>query len=411
MAAKDYYRILGLTPGASERQIKSAFRKLALKYHPDLNNAPGAREKFHEITSAYEYLVEHGRERIGTDGMYDDAMAREVYRREREKMQQRARAKREKKRREEEFFSRPEWHDPLMILKYALHVFTLIFAAAAIIIPVLLALFMDPASLAGTFFFIVVGTFLMIYMYQQRKTWFRLGRINTTWKDVTGYFRIQPSGKSADHCCYCTDEMAGGKPYRIELLKTVDIKFRSYGVLNHQARFKNKVKRVMVPRSAKAHFFHKLSSLIRICSILGCMLFFPVDSLLWRFIAGIAAGSILSGILLLAAGVGTKTGYLVTPGLLIKVLIWLIALTKISVIGPGFNIQTTSYIYIVLAGLLFLLDIVLDLVLGFFPFYGRLFRPLRQQGKVLNGFYHDGYQNYQELPDYSVLYPLYKWLF
>lgn len=411
MAAKDYYRILGLTPGASEKQIKLAFRKLALKYHPDRNKSPGALERFQEITAAYEYLQVHGQEKVETDSLHDDRMAREVYRMERERMQQRARAKREKKKQEEEFFNRPEWHDPLLLLKYALHIFALFFAAAAIIFPILLAVFKDPASLAGTFFFLLVGAFLMIYIYQHRKSWFRLGRFKTTWKDVIGYFRIEPSRISTDHCCYCANEMAGGKPYRIELLKTVDIKFRTYGALDHEAKFKNKVKRVMVPRSAKAHFFHKLSSLIKIFSIVGCMLFFPVESVLWRFISGIAAGSILSGILLLIAGVGIKTSYLVTPGLLIKLLIWLIALYKISVIGPGFNIQTTGYVYIVLAGLLFLLDMVLDLVLGFLPFYDWLFRPLLPQGKVLNSLYREGYQNYQELPVYSVLFPLYKWLF
>lgn len=411
MTAKDYYKILGLAPGASERQIKTAFRKLALKYHPDRNNSPGAREKFQQITAAYEYLHEHGQEKMEADSIYDDAMAREVYRRERERMQQHARVKREKKRREEEFFNRPEWHDPIIFLKYALHVFAILFAAAAIIIPIILALFKDPASLAGTFFFLVAGAFLLIYIYQQRRSWFRLGRFKTTWKDVTGYFRMHSSRSTTDHCCYCAKEMAGGKPYRIELLKTVDIRFRSYGALNHEAKFKNKVKRVMVPRSAKAHFFHKLSSLIRIFSILGCMLFFPVESLLWRFIAGMATGAILSAILLLVAGVSSKTGYLVTPGLIIKIIIWIVAIYKISVIGPGFNIQTTGYVYIVMAGLLFLLDMVLDLVFGFFPFYGWLSRPLKTQGKVLNSLYHEGYQNYQELPVYSVLYPLYKWLF
>ncbi len=411
MAAKDYYKILGLVPGASERQIKSAFRKLALKYHPDHNKSLGAREKFQEITAAYEYLHEHGQEKMERDSMHDDAMAWEVYRRERERMQQRARAKREQKRREEEFFNRPEWHDPLMFLKYALHGFALIFATAAIIIPILLAVFKGLESLAGSLFFLVVGVFLLIYIYQHRKSWFRIGKFKTTWKDITGYFRIQPSRSSTDHCCYCTKEMAGGKPYRIELLKTVDIMFRSYGALDHEAKFKNKVTRVMVPRSAKAHFFHKLSSLIRICSVLCCLLFLPLESLLWRFISGIATGSVLSAVLLLIAGVASKTGYLVTPGLLIKITIWLIALLKISVIGPGFNIQTTGYIYIVLAGLLFLLDMVLDLVLGFFPFYGWFSRPLIPQGKVLNSLYHEGYQNYQELPVYSVLYPLYKWLF
>lgn len=53
---KDYYRILGLTKGASDDDIKRAYRKLALKFHPDKNKAPGAEEKFKEVAEAYEVL-------------------------------------------------------------------------------------------------------------------------------------------------------------------------------------------------------------------------------------------------------------------------------------------------------------------------------------------------------------------
>jgi hypothetical protein len=52
-----------------------------------------------------------------------------------------------------------------------------------------------------------------------------------------------------------------------------------------------------------------------------------------------------------------------------------------------------------------------DLVMGFFPFYRRLFRPLFKQGPVLESLYGDGYQNYLELPVYSIIYPLFRWLF
>ena len=53
---KNYYDILGVSENASESDIKSAFRKLSKKYHPDVNNEAGAEEKFKEINEAYSVL-------------------------------------------------------------------------------------------------------------------------------------------------------------------------------------------------------------------------------------------------------------------------------------------------------------------------------------------------------------------
>ncbi len=56
---KDYYKILGVSPDATEQEIKSAYRRLALKYHPDRNpNDPYAEEKFKEISEAYAVLMD-----------------------------------------------------------------------------------------------------------------------------------------------------------------------------------------------------------------------------------------------------------------------------------------------------------------------------------------------------------------
>lgn len=57
MANKDYYEVLGLQKGASDDEIKRAFRKLAVKYHPDRNQGnTEAEEKFKEINEAYQIL-------------------------------------------------------------------------------------------------------------------------------------------------------------------------------------------------------------------------------------------------------------------------------------------------------------------------------------------------------------------
>ena len=53
MAKRDYYEVLGVDKNASEKDIKMAFRRLAKKYHPDVNKEPDAAEKFKEAQEAY----------------------------------------------------------------------------------------------------------------------------------------------------------------------------------------------------------------------------------------------------------------------------------------------------------------------------------------------------------------------
>lgn len=76
-AKRDYYEVLGVQKNASQDEIKSQYRKLALKFHPDRNKSPDAAEHFKEISEAYAVLFDSEKRKIydtyghaGVDGRY-----------------------------------------------------------------------------------------------------------------------------------------------------------------------------------------------------------------------------------------------------------------------------------------------------------------------------------------------------
>jgi molecular chaperone DnaJ len=80
MTKRDYYEVLGVNRSASEDELKSAFRGLARKYHPDVSEDPDAEEKFKEINEAYAILSDsekraaydrYGHSGVNTQGMPD----------------------------------------------------------------------------------------------------------------------------------------------------------------------------------------------------------------------------------------------------------------------------------------------------------------------------------------------------
>src|SRR5574344_138750 len=61
MEKRDYYEVLGVSKTASQDEIKSAFRKLAKKYHPDINKDPDAPQHFKECQEAYSVLSDENK--------------------------------------------------------------------------------------------------------------------------------------------------------------------------------------------------------------------------------------------------------------------------------------------------------------------------------------------------------------
>ena len=64
---KDYYSVLGVSKGATDDELKKAYRKMALKFHPDKNQSPGAEEKFKQIGEAYDVLSDPKKRQVSKD--------------------------------------------------------------------------------------------------------------------------------------------------------------------------------------------------------------------------------------------------------------------------------------------------------------------------------------------------------
>jgi molecular chaperone DnaJ len=80
----DYYEVLGVPRDATKDQIKEAYRKLALQYHPDRNKSPGAEEKFKEISEAYAVLSDDAKraqyDRFGHEGIQGRYSTEDIFR-------------------------------------------------------------------------------------------------------------------------------------------------------------------------------------------------------------------------------------------------------------------------------------------------------------------------------------------
>lgn len=169
-----YYDILEINPGASESEIKKAYRRLARKYHPDVSKEEDAEERFLEITEAYQNLIERPLSKRATYEPVNQPPDREEQRRERAR--QYAKMRYDEFRKNTLAFKKTWYYTPLKILTY-----TIVYCLYVVALLLFLAPVIAWIITRNTFLSIMFAFFILISSHV-----FSLGR--EIYKGTKSYF-------------------------------------------------------------------------------------------------------------------------------------------------------------------------------------------------------------------------------
>lgn len=415
---KDYYAILEINSNATESDIRKAYRRLAKKYHPDVNKAKNAHEKFIEISEAYEFLISRQLNKETPSKVTDkeqtaeDYHASEEYNRfrqeARKRAQQQAKMRYEAFKKQHDAFQKSGINDLAILLTIVVRIAIIPLFLFLLLLPVNVALHNEWTKIFLLFVTWPFAGIIAWYIYDKRKQYFMPDKLYYSPQRIKQIFTtIIPTQQS---CFYCSSRKADSKPYEIDLLKLKDIKVKSEGFRQHHAIYKNESATILVPRSRKALLIHTLNITIKIASILLCLVFLDISSIVWRVIIGMVTGGLICSMILFITRTKSNVNYLLSYGSIFRVGVWIFVISRISDfrIEP-FDIVTSDYIYLVIASILLFDCFLMQLVNVVFGKYSS--QPVIQQYSEVNEKFIGGYKVYNDVMIISVVYPIYKWIF
>ena len=406
---KDYYEILEVGPNCTVEEIKQSYRRLAKKFHPDVNKAPNAHQKFIEISEAYEVLLRHATAstQVEKQEQYDyEAFIREV----REAAQRQARMRYQKFAREHEAFRESGLYDLGLLLKYMGRVFVPILALVLIGLPISVSLSEHSAGpMAYLFFFWVIGGFLLFDAFSKRKGYFRLGKFYYSFHKIVQFY-MNSNNSATDHCFYCKGLKANSYSYKINFVKIKDIRLDNRGPLQQVSGYDRKEFAIPLSRSRKAFIVHSVTSALKLICIIIAFIFVPFGSYVWRFIVGAITGWLVSSVVLLLTRTKSKTAYLFSYGMIIKIVVWLGILSVSSNFDfKAYRIMATDYTRFILVIMVFG-DAFLEQLLKA-PQKWHLFKPISKHYQDMSVYFSGKYELYLEIPLWTTIYPLVRWIF
>ena len=408
---KNYHKILGIETNADKEQIRKAFRILAKKYHPDINNAPGADKIFIEIMEAYDVLMNRPEtQKTFTETEKSEPVFDQVYWDEiRKRAEAQARMKYQKFVNQHEAFKTSGVYDVSLIFKILGRILLLPITLLLYSIPILLS-FQEIKLLFLILLTWPFAIFISLYIYEKRKNYFKPGKFYYNFKRIKDHF-LEINDKPDYNCFYCKGEKANSKPYKIYLLKVKDVQLDNTGPLLHRAMYKRTHKTVKIPRSQKALINHSISSMIKVICFFILPFFIPFHSFVWKMALSILFGTVLSEAFLLIRKTRSRVGYMFNRMILFKVLLWLAVMVSLTNFNTGFMNLTTYEFAVPLYFLLALFDSVFEQILK--PSKSKSYKMLKSfvpYYSVLDKYFDNKYQYYLDIPLWTVIYPLFKWM-
>jgi curved DNA-binding protein CbpA len=416
---KNYYTILQIPEDADHDDIQQAYRKLAKQYHPDVNKSPDAHEKFCEITEAYEFFMEHWPRHAGQysgsesyQQKYDEHRQTDIYehfqREARERAQRQAQMRYEKFKKQHEAFQESGINDIGLLLTIIMRVFSLFLLVFLILTPIILTFLVHWTSI---FIILLMWPFAIgigWYYRDNRKNYFLPGSFYYSFDRIRHLYTDKHP--TTQHCYYCPYKMADSRPYKLDLLKLKDVKIKTGGYWQHNVNYVNQSTSILVPRSQKAFIIHSLNILIKLFSILGCLIFLDISSIIWRIILGMALGVILTRMHLIITRTRSNITYLISYGFLLRIALWIggISLVSIFYVQP-FDIFTTDFIHLVIGMIIIFDSFVMQLISIVLGKYAS--NPVLAQFPEITRKFNEGYIVYNDVPVISFIYPLFKLIF
>jgi hypothetical protein len=416
---KNYFEILKIPDGSTREDIQAAYRKLAKQYHPDVNKSPGTHEKFCEISEAYEFLMNHwpkytaeSDKEDGTKQAYDDYIHTRDYEKFRQQVREKAnwqaKMRYEKFKKQHEAFQESGINDLALLLTFSVHLTGIIFMIFLFVFPVLFAILIHWTLVFLLILMWPIAGFIGWYIYDNKKTYLIPGKFYYTPNRIMHMFTdLKPSTLP---CYYCIGKIANSRPYKIELFRLKDIKFKSGGYRQHNVNYINDTISLYVPRSQKAYIIHTINMIIRILAIIVSLIILPISSIVWRIILGMIAGGFMNAFLLLVTRTKSNVSYLFSYGAIFRILLWLFLILLITQFDPTlWNISTNDSVYFVIVAIV-VFDSFLMQLLGFV--LGRYAsKPVIRQYPEVTSKFDEGFLAYNDVPLISFLYPVYKWIF